>query len=235
MEKRDTSRLGSIRLRGSERRDWSRDGCIVSCLRCSADWLHPGSVDCTLRFRRVSNRAISNPVLFLCRVSFFFLLPPPPCCSSVSTLEPPFFFIFPTPFSLLSLEHPAAIDRQKKPRGYLIIAHHDGTPLALFHGFTKVQHFSTLPAGESLKYLEVIPWTCATFANPRAFCLFLFPPPRSRSILPSPALPGVANKRYKSEFTISNAAAFIIAITTSWPSCAPLLLLCRSHLQTVTS
>lgn len=117
VEKRDTSRLGSIRLRGSERRDWSRDGCIVSCLRCSADWLHPGSVDCTLRFRRVSNRAISNPVLFLCRVSFFFLLPPPPCCSSVSTLEPPFFFIFPTPFSLLSLEHPAAIDRQKSHGG----------------------------------------------------------------------------------------------------------------------
>lgn len=151
------------------------------------------------------------------------------------TLEPPFFFIFPTPFSLLSLEHPAAIDRQKKPRGYLIIAHHEGTPLALFHGFTKVQHFSTLPAGESLKYLEVIPWTCATFANPRAFCLFLFPPSRSRSILPSPTLPGVANKRYKSAFTISNAAAFIIAITTPWPSCAPLLPLCRSHLQTVTS
>lgn len=62
--KRDTSRFGSIRLRASERRDWSRDGCIVSCRRCSADWLHPGTVDCTLRFRRVSNRTISPPASF---------------------------------------------------------------------------------------------------------------------------------------------------------------------------
>ena len=113
-KERYTSRLGSIRLRGSERRDWSRDGCIVSCRRCSADWLHPAaSVDCTLRFRRVSNRGdiqsrrlLLPPLLPLPPLS----LPPQP---SVSLN--PLFFIFSTP--LHSPPFPSSPSTGKKATG----------------------------------------------------------------------------------------------------------------------
>ena len=141
VEKRDTSRLGSIRLRGSERRDWSRDGCIVSCRRCSADWLHPGSVDCTLRFRRVSNRAISSPrPLSLPRLLLLSLPSAPSLLLAAAAAAAP---LFPTPRTtlLLYLFRPflSAIPRAshpfpspyppprhwpaKKPRGY-----HKSTP-----------------------------------------------------------------------------------------------------------
>lgn len=129
--KRDTSRFGSIRLRASERRDWSRDGCIVSCRRCSADWLHPGTVDCTLRFRRVSNRAISPPArLFFAALPFFLAF------FSLGRRR----YLSPTASSIavphssrrrlisatrpVSLGYPAVIDRQKS-HGGIIKAHHE--------------------------------------------------------------------------------------------------------------
>ena len=115
-KERYTSRLGSIRLRGSERRDWSRDGCIVSCRRCSADWLHPAaSVDCTLRFRRVSNRGdiqsrrrrrrrrpLPHPVVFFYLHFFLYLLfrflRNLPFLSTLSSLSfPPLFTLRPSP------------------------------------------------------------------------------------------------------------------------------------------
>lgn len=129
-KERYTSRLGSIRLRGSERRDWSRDGCIVSCRRCSADWLHPASVDCTLRFRRVSNRgdiqSRRRRPLPRRRVVFFYL-PLFRFLRNLSFLNP-LFFIFSTPLhsSPSTLPPLLAIDRQKS-HGGIVKARREGT------------------------------------------------------------------------------------------------------------